>query len=137
MPAHVRESKVLIELCEEGEEDKFCADGSTAATVQNGTIRLKKGLNDEQLRRGLGEVAREYKVLSFKRIDGAFSRHKSDVDHKKFMKRTALMSSLWCCVQPETGKPGHVWWDLWWDVIPHTDIHHRKWEEPWHIVLGP
>jgi arabinosyltransferase len=134
MPAHIREREVLIELC--SAEDS-CADGSQAAVVQNGSIRLKAGLDDKQLQRTLGKVALEYKVLKFKSIDGVFSQHKSDKDAEKFARRTSLMPSIWCCVQPQPGKPGHVWYDLWWDVVPHIDVHNRKWNEPWHIVTGP
>jgi hypothetical protein len=55
---------------------------------------------------------------------------------QRFEKRAQQMGSIWCCVQPASG-PGHIWYDFWWDKVPHTDRHNRQYTEPWFPRLGP
>ena len=52
----------------------------------------------------------------------------------RFEERLKEYSSLWCCVD---AHPGHVWYDLMWDVVPHTDRHGRKQTGPWEPITGP
>ena len=55
-----------------------------------------------------------------------------------FVQKTMRLTSHWCCVRPPNGKgPGHIWYDLWYDLIPHTDMHQRVWNNTWTEVLGP
>ena len=47
-------------------------------------------------------------------------------------------TSIWCCSPPLTKKAaGHVWYDMFWDVVPHTDRHKKEWTEPWTVKFGP
>ena len=47
-------------------------------------------------------------------------------------------AGLWCCNRPPGGRgAGHIWYDLFWDVIPHRDRHNRMWSEPWKPIMGP
>jgi len=55
-----------------------------------------------------------------------------------FERRHASWGSLWCCNRPPNGRgPGHIWYDLFADVVPHTDRHNRRWEGPWVPKMGP
>ena len=47
-------------------------------------------------------------------------------------------TSIWCCSQPLTPKSaGHVWYDFFWDVIPHTNRHGKLVSGPWVPTFGP
>lgn len=52
----------------------------------------------------------------------------------RFELRTKTYTSLWCCVDKH---PGHVWYDLWWDVHPHRDRFDRLMPDPWVPITGP
>ena len=57
--------------------------------------------------------------------------HKFEADLEQY-------ASLWCCNQPPGGRgPGHIWYDFFWDVLPHRDRHRRLWTEAWRPVMGP
>jgi arabinosyltransferase len=139
LPAAVRESVAEVHLCtpEDRARGALCSDGSAPAEEVNGTIWLNAGLNDVQIRTALGRASQTFKVLRFSSMWGAFSRHVDDADHERFVKRVRLLPSIWCCVMPAPGTPGHVWYDLWWDAVPHVDLHSRVWDKPWTIVTGP
>lgn len=134
-PDEVKSNQVAVNVCTDPQP--HCSDGSAAAELVDGALWVRGGLDDVQLRTALGDAAKAYTVLKFNTTMGLFSRHVEDVDHQRFANRVKQMASIWCCVQPEPGKPGHVWYDMWWDTIPHTDLHNRLWNESWHIVTGP
>ena len=139
-PESVRNSVARIERCSPEADGSFaadCASGSAAAIVHDGTMRLQPGLTDVQLRTALSGVKEQFKVLHFASMNGTFSHFEEQADAERFSKRLRHMPSLWCCVNPPAGTPGHVWYDLQWDIIPHTDLHDRRWERPWNITLGP
>jgi arabinosyltransferase len=142
-PNAVKSSALIVELCDADAVDSGapaaadCSDGSAAAPVRKGVVRIRAGLNDVQLRAALGDAVRGYRVVRFRSMLGAFSRHAEEGDHERFVKRTKIMTSIWCCVQPPPGRPGHVWYDMWWDTVPHKDLHGRVWNMTWHIVTGP
>ena len=47
-------------------------------------------------------------------------------------------TSIWCCSLPLTKKAaGHVWYDFFWDAVPHTDRHKKLWPAPWKVTFGP
>ena len=52
----------------------------------------------------------------------------------RFQRRTEVYTSLWCCVD---AHPGHVWYDMWWDQIPHEDRHKRQISDSWKPTTGP
>jgi arabinosyltransferase len=135
MPARIRESVLTVELCQQGEVG--CADRVGPAEVRNGTVRLQPGLNDKQLRVALSDAAARYKVLKFRTMTSSLVAHEGRREREQFDRRIRMLASIWCCVHPAPGKPGHVWYDMWWDTVPHTDLHNRVWTEPWHIVTGP
>jgi arabinosyltransferase len=134
-PEAIKGNQMTVNVCEEQLEK--CSDGSKPAKLVDGALWVMGSMNDQQLKTALGDAAKKYPVLKFNSTIGLFTRHVDDQDHKRFMNRMKLMASIWCCVNPGPGKPGHVWYDMWWDTVPHTDLHNREWKEPWHIVLGP
>jgi len=43
-----------------------------------------------------------------------------------------------CCSKPPNPKAaGHVWYDFFWDVIPHTNRHRKLVSGPWEWSFGP
>ncbi|KAK3235360.1 hypothetical protein CYMTET_54441 [Cymbomonas tetramitiformis] len=75
------------------------------------------------------------KVLAFDSMSvetfGGFADPK---DLELFKKRTIQYAGLWCCIH---AHPGHIWYDFWFDEIPHKDRHNRLWETPWVPKAGP
>lgn len=134
-PDEVKNKQIVVNVCKEPEER--CSDGSKPSEEADGALWVMGGMNDQQLKTALGDAAKKYPVLQFNSTVELFTRHVDDEDHRRFTNRIKLMGSIWCCVQPDPGKPGHVWYDMWWDTVPHTDLHNRRWNESWHIVLGP
>ncbi|CAL8469429.1 g8970 [Coccomyxa elongata] len=80
------------------------------------------------------EPYKKKRVLHFPDMRLAYSNFPSKEHRKRYELRTNLYTSLWCCVDKH---PGHVWYDMWWDVIPHTDRHSRIQTGPWVPITGP
>lgn len=136
MPAAVREREVVVEVCADAEA-AGCADGSAPARVADGVVRLRGGLTDRQIAAVLGDVVAQYKVLRIRNVTGVFLQHEDAQDGERFAKRMRQIGSLWCCMKPPPNKPGHVWYDTQWDLVPHVDVHNRRWDVPWHVRMGP
>lgn len=134
-PEAVKNNQMVVNVCTVLHEK--CSDGSAPAKEVAGALWVMGGRNDKQLQTALGGAAKKYPVLKFNSTMGLFTRHEDEQDHRRFANRVKFMASIWCCVMPDPGKPGHVWYDMWWDTIPHTDLHNRFWNESWHIALGP
>lgn len=135
LPAAMSDNQIVVHVCTE--KQPHCSDGREPAIEHEGALWIMPGLDDDLLMVALEQAARTYKVLRFSTMSGVFSRHKNDTEHNMFVERTTPMASLWCCVLPPPGGPGHVWYDMWWDTVPHKDQHAREWTEPWSITLGP
>jgi len=59
-------------------------------------------------------------------------------DTKAFEDKYKHYAGLWCCNRPPGGRgAGHIWYDLFADIVPHTDRHNRRWEGPWFPKMGP
>jgi len=59
-------------------------------------------------------------------------------DTKAFEDKYKQYAGLWCCNRPPGGRgAGHIWYDLFADIVPHTDRHNRRWEGPWFPKMGP
>ena len=53
----------------------------------------------------------------------------------RFERRAKSFTGIWCCIDQ---KPvGHIWYDMFWDVIPHEDKHNRLIDKPWQPLVGP
>ena len=47
-------------------------------------------------------------------------------------------TSIWCCSKPPGPKmPGHIWYDMFFDVVPHENRHRRVWQTKWTPEFGP
>jgi len=86
--------------------------------------KLKQHSNTKVLK--LGGVLPDYRALL-----GGPQRSAFENEVKGF-------AGLWCCNRPPGGKgPGHIWYDFFWDVLPHKDRHNRQFKEPWKPIMGP
>ena len=53
-------------------------------------------------------------------------------------KKMNTWTSIWCCSTPlGPKKPGHIWYDFFWDVVPHTNRHQKLVTAPWEPNFGP
>jgi len=80
------------------------------------------------------EAARTAKVLRIVQItDDVYQKALTQDEQASFQKRSMNYLGIWCCIQPLTrGKPGHIWYDMMWDIIPHTDRWKQEWTTAWH-----
>jgi len=132
LPAEVNNSRVSIEICEN--EDASCSGGTSPAAIHSGTIRLRSGLRDKEISTAL-EPVKGARIVHFKDLTGnAFGGFANHVDGDKFEERTKVYTSLWCCSR---AHPGHIWYDMWFDKVPHKDRHNRQWESQWMPKTGP
>lgn len=54
------------------------------------------------------------------------------------VRRMSEWTSIWCCSPPATKKgAGHVWYDMFFDVVPHTNRHRVEQTGPWKVTFGP
>jgi hypothetical protein len=57
---------------------------------------------------------------------------------KRFVDTVMWLPGGWCCTRPPAvGKPGHFFYDLWWDTLPHTDRWGRRFGDSWQALPGP
>jgi len=77
---------------------------------------------------------KDRKIMTFSTMLGAFGGFADEQVGMRFQKRTAQYASIFCCVN---AHPGHVFYDWWWDTVPHTDRFGRIWSEPWQPKTGP
>jgi hypothetical protein len=54
--------------------------------------------------------------------------------YQRFERRLKEYTSIWCC---KRAHPGHIHYDLFWDVKNHTDKHNKRWTGPWVPRPGP
>ena len=126
LPASVKASRGVVQLC----KDADCTDSSS-------DVALPPGLKSEELIKAL-EPLRTKKVLHFSSMEGAFGGFTTAADQDKFEARIKQLASIWCCVRPPPKVPGHIWYDLLWDMPGgHIDKHNRHFNDTWVPILGP
>jgi hypothetical protein len=77
------------------------------------------------------------RVLHFRSMGDLFATLPAE-ERETEMRRMNTWTSIWCCSVPlGPRKPGHVWYDLFWDVIPHTNRHQKLVDAPWEPNFGP
>ncbi|KAK9844822.1 hypothetical protein WJX74_007256 [Apatococcus lobatus] len=133
LPPSVKGSQLTLRPCEaDGGID--CADGvHTQPVVHSNTVRLQTMRSDAELAAGLQAYA-GVKVLHFADVVSSLRGHANNDDAIRFQERGKIFTSIWCCVDRH---PGHVWYDMFWDIEPHTDRHRRKIPGPWIPLTGP
>jgi hypothetical protein len=67
-------------------------------------------------------------VLDFRNINFAFGNFTHPGDWTRFAARMAQATDAWCCSKP---MPGHIPYDMLWDVVPHRDKYGTEWNTPW------
>lgn len=70
-------------------------------------------------------------VLRFDSMAGVFSDFVNVAVAEQFKARTTMMAAHWSCISLNATKCHRVLYDMWWDVIPHTDFEGRLWDRPW------
>eukprot|EP00884_Botryococcus_braunii_P011897 jgi/Botrbrau1/20708/Bobra.0058s0037.1 len=131
MPPQVRDDRLVVYICKEGEGG--CADGSKPAPMVSNMVKLAQRLTDVQIKTALEPYVNR-KVLHFTNMATSFSTFAEHNNAVMFENRIKVYSSIWCCV---LGHPGHVWYDFFWDQIPHRDRHNRMIDSKWKPVTGP
>lgn len=131
---HLKQSTVVVEVCADGAADAACCDGSAPPAVIDGVARLRPGLHEAQVAAALAAL-KQYKVVE---VRGGVARlwggHSEAEAAKRFKRRLDVYGSIWCCVN---AHPGHVWYDFFFDQVPHTDRHNRAVAGPWFPLTGP
>jgi hypothetical protein len=79
------------------------------------------------------QSVKDFKVLDFTTMSGAFKNFSDVNDWDKFARRMRIYGSIWCCIH---AHPGHIHYDLLHD-IPHTDKFNRVWNTTWKVQTGP
>ena len=74
------------------------------------------------------------KILHFSTMMNAFGGFDSPGTTAQFMEKIKHWTSIWCCVH---AHPGHIWYDMLFDVKGHKDRHMRVWEGEWFPKTGP
>lgn len=77
--------------------------------------------------------AQHMMVIRFNSVIDAFGNFTRAEDWSKFARRMAQYGSVWCCVD---AHPGHIHYDMLWDVPGHEDRHGRIWSK-WEPKTGP
>jgi len=80
---------------------------------------------------------RSVRVLHFERMPDLYATLPADEGELE-QQRMRDWVSIWCCSKPPNPKAaGHVWYDFFWDVIPHTNRHRKLVSGPWEWSFGP
>ena len=134
VPKEVVDSELTVELVEECGGDTACLQGGGEADPSSvKKIVAQKNFSDVEVVKLL-KNHKEVKVLKFSTMVGAFSGFEDPEKTEQFSNRLKRYAGLWCCIH---AHPGHIWYDMEFDVLPHTDRHNRIWESEWEPKAGP
>ena len=137
VPSSVKDSTVTVSLVDECGRDECTQAMGKAAPGGKDTIVATKNFTDVQVATLLEEY-KDVKVLNFTSMVGAFGRFEDPADAKKFSNRIKRYAAIWCCKHK---NPGHTWYDMEYDIVPHVDRHNRKWDDTergkWRLTTGP
>lgn len=71
-------------------------------------------------------------------VTAADVRFADGAAHKAFAETVTWLPGGWCCAKPPAiGKPGHFFYDIWADTLPHTDRWGRHFVDRWEAIVGP
>lgn len=134
VPNKVLDSEVTVELVDACGGGAECSQGGGQAAPKSvKKIVAEKNFSDVNVVQLL-ENHKDAKVLKFSTMVGAFSGFEDPQKKEQFSNRLKKYAGLWCCIH---AHPGHIWYDMEFDVIPHKDRHNRLWEKPWEPTAGP
>jgi len=129
----VNSSRLDVELVESCEDGKCTQNVGAAAPKDTKKIVANTKLTDVNVEKLLS-AHKDVKVIQFSTMVGAFGGFVDKQDMQKFSRRLKKYAAIWCC---KNAHPGHIWYDMEFDVIPHTDRHNRVWDKPWTPTTGP
>ncbi|KAL6771848.1 hypothetical protein ACKKBG_A28020 [Auxenochlorella protothecoides x Auxenochlorella symbiontica] len=125
-------ARVVVTICQP-EADEDCEEGEAPALPKDDAVRLKPNRSLYQLRTALSHLYKSYKVVHFLgRMDRAVLLSASEVT--SYNERMRSWAGAFCCVE---GKPGHILYDLFWDVPGHINRFNKVQEGPWEPMPGP
>jgi hypothetical protein len=150
---HIFELETWVRRNEPFREYSILENPRTPDGVKNGvfdaTDKLKsiplEDFTDVKVLQALDDVrsSDKHKVLKFdgKKLMEKFSEKKLDYFadanvKREFENKIINYCSIWCC---KHAHPGHIWYDMSLDVLPHKDRHGRTFNEtyPWRALTGP
>ena len=142
LPARVKASTAVLDWVS---SDPNIAKDMPMIT-EDGTQLLPRGVMAGDVRTLLAPHATK-KLLRFKSMpEGvqAFGGFDDAIEARKFEEQIRAVPAMWCCIDEKKARergqpfpPGQTWYDLQWDIVPHTDRFGRRWDGPWTIKLGP
>lgn len=74
-------------------------------------------------------------LMLFDTVLDAFGGFEDADTTRRFHNRLRDVPGFFCCIAEQ--PHGNVFYDMWYDVIPHTDRFNREFSEKWHPILGP
>ena len=142
LPARVKTSVAVL--------DWLPADPNVAKDTPlvdaSGVQLLPRGITAEDAATLLAPLA-DRRHLHFKSMPPgkeAFGGFEDAAKAREFEEQIRQAPAMWCCINEAQAKargqpfpPGQTWYDLQWDIVPHTDRFNRRWDGPWTIKLGP
>eukprot|EP01065_Artemidia_motanka_P032483 TRINITY_DN39499_c0_g1_i1.p1 TRINITY_DN39499_c0_g1~~TRINITY_DN39499_c0_g1_i1.p1 ORF type:complete len:591 (+),score=140.72 TRINITY_DN39499_c0_g1_i1:53-1825(+) len=107
----------------------------SATTLSAADLAASGGVNDV----GLRNAAEERKAIQILRLGHdvleQWEGFRDAARQHAFEHATRGLVTNWCCVHIPK-RPGHIWYDMWFDKIPHWDIVGREWKTAWHPRAG-
>jgi hypothetical protein len=67
-------------------------------------------------------------------LRGSFGGFADPEKQRLFKRRLDEWVIVWCCMDYE---PFHIFYDFFWDEVPHVDRHGRNFTGPWLPTVGP
>lgn len=142
LPARVKASTATL--------DWVSADPNIAKDelmiTPDGTQLLPRGVMAGDVRTLLAPHASK-RLLRFKSMPqgvAAFGGFEDEGEARKFDDQVRAIPAMWCCIDERKATargypspPWQAWYDLLWDIVPHTDRFNRRWDAPWTVKLGP
>lgn len=74
-------------------------------------------------------------IMVFDTMLGAFGGFAEGDVTQRFHNRMKEVVGLFCCIDEQ--PRGNVFYDMLFDVVPHTDRFVRTFDKPWEITMGP
>lgn len=73
-------------------------------------------------------------LLDFRAPQEVWGNFTKAADWTRLANRLRQYTEAWCCIN---SHPGHIHYDMLWDVVPHRDKFGRVWNATWVPTTGP
>ncbi|KAH9321204.1 hypothetical protein KI387_015843, partial [Taxus chinensis] len=94
VPKQVKESKLKIEMCDEG-TDGCIMDNNRELTK---VLKLPRNKSENQIKAALSAY-KDVKIIEFSSMDNAFSGFSNKAKEMKFRNRVKRYVGIWCCLE--------------------------------------